>query len=93
MEGISSWWKARFGRQAHGGQQTQRLNRLLRTLAAINPALLAADSESQLFTNTCRTLVEQGGFSMAWVGLAEAATWHVRVACQSGFRHGYLESL
>jgi diguanylate cyclase (GGDEF)-like protein/PAS domain S-box-containing protein len=74
-------------------QGTRRLNRLLQTLGAINPALVGAESEPQLFANICRTLVEQGGFAMAWVGLAEPATRRVQVACQAGFAHGYLESL
>jgi diguanylate cyclase (GGDEF)-like protein/PAS domain S-box-containing protein len=74
-------------------QRTQHLNRLLRTLGSVNPALVGAGSESQLFANICRTLVEQGGFAMAWVGLAEPDTKRVRVACQSGFVHGYLENL
>jgi diguanylate cyclase (GGDEF)-like protein/PAS domain S-box-containing protein len=46
-----------------------------------------------LFAGVCRTLVEQGEFSMAWVGLADAATQRVQVACQSGFEHGYLDKL
>ncbi len=74
-------------------QVTQRLNRLLNTLAAVNPALMRAESEAQLFAGVCRALVEQGEFSMAWVGLAGAATRRVTVACQSGFAHGYLENL
>jgi len=74
-------------------QATQRLNRLLNTLGAVNPALVRAESEAQLFAGICRTLVEQGEFSMAWVGLADAATQRVTVACQSGFAHGYLENL
>jgi diguanylate cyclase (GGDEF)-like protein/PAS domain S-box-containing protein len=77
----------------HIEQRTQQLNRLLQTLGSINPALLGASTEPQLFANICRTLVEQGGFAMAWVGLAEPETKRVRVACQSGFAHGYLENL
>ena len=74
-------------------QDTQRLNRLLNTLGAVNPALVRAENEAQLFAGVCRTLVEQGEFSMAWVGLANAATQRVQVACQSGFQHGYLDKL
>jgi len=74
-------------------QGIQRLNRLLSTLGAVNPALVRAESEAQLFAGVCRTLVEQGEFSMAWVGLADAATQRVQVACQSGFEHGYLDKL
>ena len=74
-------------------QVTQRLNRLLNTLGAVNPVLVRADSEAQLFAGVCRTLVEQGEFSMSWVGLADAATQRVQVACQSGFQNGYLDKL
>ncbi len=70
-----------------------RLNRLLNTLGAISPALLAAKDETQLFAAICNTLVEQGGFSMAWIGFAIPETGRVRVAYQAGFAHGYLENL
>jgi PAS domain S-box-containing protein len=74
-------------------QDSQRLNRLLNTLGPVNPVLVRAESEAQLFAGVCRTLVEQGEFSMSWVGLADAATQRVQVVCQSGFQNGYLDKL
>jgi PAS domain S-box-containing protein len=70
-----------------------RMNRALRTLSACNQLLVRAPDEESLLEQTCRILVEQGGYRMAWVGFAEndeAKT--VRPVARAGFDEGYLES-
>jgi PAS domain S-box-containing protein/putative nucleotidyltransferase with HDIG domain len=46
-----------------------RLNRALRTLSAGNEALVRNDNEAALYSETCRVIVEIGGYRIAWVGI------------------------
>ena len=71
-----------------------RVNRALRVLSSCNQSLVHATSEGQLLTEICRTLVEAGGYRMAWIGFAEqdeAKT--VRPVAQYGFTDGYLDAI
>lgn len=47
----------------------RRTNRSLRTLSSCNQTLVRAASETELLDGMCAILVEEGGFSLAWVGL------------------------
>ncbi|MBZ0094845.1 MAG: HD domain-containing protein [Sulfuricella sp.] len=49
-----------------------RLNRMYRTISLGNQAMVHAADELELASEMCRVLVEEGGFSAAWVGYAEA---------------------
>jgi len=49
----------------------RRTNRALRTLSACNEALVRARDEDGLRREICRTLVETGGYRLAWIGEAE----------------------
>ncbi|MBZ5561981.1 MAG: PAS domain S-box protein [Acidobacteriia bacterium] len=72
-------------------QELARLNRSLRTLSECNQATVRGREESELLSNVCRILVQEGGYHLAWVGLAEhdeAKT--VRVAAQAGEGADYL---
>ena len=46
-------------------------NRTLRVLSACNQALVRATTATQLMESMCRILVEEGGFALAWIGMAE----------------------
>ena len=48
-----------------------RLNRTLKTLSRGNEALVRCSSEPELLKEMCRLIVEDGGYRMAWVGVAE----------------------
>lgn len=74
-------------------QRVLHLNRLLNTVVGINPALLSAKDEMQLYAATCDCLVEQGGFKMAWVGLAIPEDFRVQFAYQRGFDPEYFKTL
>ena len=47
------------------------LTRALRTLGLANQALVQASDETSLLVNTCRTIVDAGGYRLAWIGYAE----------------------
>jgi PAS domain S-box-containing protein len=71
-----------------------RANRALRTLSAVNGALIHASDEFQLLREMCRVAVEEGGYRMVWVGYAENnAEMTIRPVAQHGFEQGYLEAV
>ncbi|MFA7061983.1 MAG: ATP-binding protein [Pedobacter sp.] len=75
-------------------QALSRLNRSLKAYSECHQTLIRADNEMQLMQNICRTIVETGGYRVAWVGMAEkdeAKT--IRPVAQWGDNQGYLKNL
>ena len=69
----------------------ERVSRALKTRSECTQAMLRAGSEQDLMQQTCRLIVEEGGYLMAWVGLRLEDEAHtVRPAAQWGFEEGYL---
>jgi len=69
-------------------------NRALRVLSSCNQALVHAGDEQNLFHDVCRIIVDEGGYRLAWVGMAEHdAGKSVRPIAQYGFEEGYLDAL
>lgn len=61
----------------------KRLERDLRTITACNQAMVHAADESSLLLETCRSIVEIGGYRLAWAGFISqvvaqygSADWH-----------------
>jgi PAS domain S-box-containing protein len=70
-----------------------KLNRALLAISNCNQALLRADNEMQLLNDVCHTVMEIGGYRMAWVGYAENDLQKsVRPVAIAGIEDGYLES-
>ena len=68
-----------------------RLNRALRTRAAVNRALIHAVDETALLEEICRVAVADCGYRLAWIGYAEhdeART--IRPMAYAGFEDGFL---
>jgi len=61
----------------------RRANRALRTLSSGSEVLVHTASEAELLNQMCRTIVETGGYRMAWIGVPQPdANKSVRlVAC------------
>lgn len=51
-------------------RELKRLNRTLRVLSQCNEALVRAVDVAELLEAICRTVVETGGYRLAWVGMA-----------------------
>ena len=49
----------------------KRTNRALRTISAGNMVLIHSTNEPQLLDDMCQTVVELGGYRLAWIGFAE----------------------
>lgn len=72
----------------------EKLNRALRAYSECNQTLIRADNEIQLMQNICRTIVEAGGYRVAWVGIAEKDDEKsVKPIAQWGDTQGYLKNL
>lgn len=75
-------------------QRLQRLNRMYGTIRRCNHHMIRAQDEQSLAQNFCATMVEQGGYRMAWVGYAmhdEART--ILPFAYAGQESGYLKNL
>jgi PAS domain S-box-containing protein len=73
-------------------EELHRANQMLRAISDCNEVLIRAVDEESLIRDTCRIIVEMGGYRMAWIGYPvndEART--VRPAAAVGFEGGYLE--
>ena len=74
--------------------EQHRLNRALRLLSDCNIAVVHARNENQLLEELCRLLVNNGGYLMAWVGMAEQdAAKTVRPVATFGDETGYMENI
>ena len=73
-------------------QEYERLRRLYAALSQVNQAIVWATSREELFQRTCRALVEDGGFRMAWVGWTDPATRRLVPVAECGDEGKYLES-
>lgn len=74
--------------------QERQAVRSFRMLSRGNEAIALAAEETGLMQDICRILVEEGGWRLAWVGLAEEGPGkRVRPVAQTGFEHGYLEAI
>jgi PAS domain S-box-containing protein len=72
----------------------ERLNRALKAYSECHQTLIRADNEIQLMQNICRTIVEAGGYRVAWVGIAEKDDEKsVKPIAQWGDTQGYLKNL
>jgi len=78
-------------RRHQAEQEILRLNRALRTRAAVNHALSHASSESSLLEEICRVVVEDCGYRLAWVGFSEHdEAMTLRPVAYAGFDDGFL---
>ena len=65
-------------------EKTLYVNRLLKTISAVNQLLVAERDERILFSETCRIVVELGGFTGAWIGVPDPGSDTVRPVAVAG---------
>lgn len=89
MEAV---WKVVERREAE--DKERQAVRSLRMLSHCNKAIALAEEDAGLMREICRILVAEGGWRMAWVGVAEPGPdRRVRPVAQAGFENGYLEGI
>jgi PAS domain S-box-containing protein len=57
--------------QSQAESEMRRLNRALRTLSLCNTTLVHAENESELMSDICHILIDNGGYGFSWVGYAD----------------------
>ncbi len=72
-------------------QELRRLNRALKTVSACHQALVHATDEQQVLARLCESMVEVGGYRMAWIGFADAALEYIEPVAWAGHEAGYLD--
>ena len=78
-------------RRLQAEQEILRLNRALRTRAAVIYALSHALDETSLLEEICRVVVEDCGYRLAWVGYSEHdEAMTLRPVAYAGFDDGFL---
>ena len=72
------------GEPASPQLELRRLNRAYRALTLCNGHIIRAASEQALLDSLCQTLVDVGGYKMAWVGYPDGNRHRVRPAAVAG---------
>jgi len=71
-----------------------RVNRALKTVSASHKVLVRASDKAELLSEICRVIVQVGGYSLGWVGIASHDRKKtVRVVAQAGDTERYLETI
>lgn len=79
-------------RKAHE-KEIVRLSRLYAARSRVNQAIVRMPTRDKLFTKVCQTLVEEGGFRMAWIGWYEPETKLIVPVANWGDTDGYLDGI
>ena len=75
-------------------EKSHKLNRTLKALSRSSQIMMRASDVTKYAEDVCRIVVENCGYKMVWVGLAENDEGKsVRSIAYSGFEQGYLETL
>jgi len=74
--------------------ELQRLNRTLRLISRCNETLVRAKDCDSLLKDICERIVGDGGYALAWVGLADHDLSHrIEPAAFAGHNDGYLDGI
>ncbi len=74
--------------------ELKKLNRALKTISACNSVLIHSTSESELFEEICRIIIEVGEYYFTWIGLLDPLKEKfIDPVASSGHDEGYLDIL
>ena len=65
-------------------QKIARLSRIRVVMSAINSLIVRVRDRQELFNESCRIAVEQGGFGIAWIGVLNQVTLEITPAACAG---------
>ena len=86
------WFHRDITDKIRSKEQLERSNRALRTLSRGNHVVVHARSETELVRDMCRTIVEAGGYRMAWVGsVANDPLKSISASAVAGEGGGFLD--
>ena len=69
------------------------IGRLYRVLSRVDETIVRVHDRADLFAETCRIAVAEGGLRLAWIGLLDQEDAMVKPVAQYGYEQGYLENL
>ncbi|MFA4876990.1 MAG: PAS domain S-box protein [Methanoregula sp.] len=69
------------------------VNQLYSVLSATNKAIVHIHDKKRLLNEICRIVVDTGGFSMAWAGIANTKTHRIDPVGSSGPTEGFLDTI
>jgi PAS domain S-box-containing protein len=88
------WQKIQTSEQQEKESELRKVNRALKALGQSSEAMMRANNEKAYLEDVCKIIVEDCGYKMVWIGLAEEdAAKSVRPVAWSGFEQGYLDTL
>ena len=74
--------------------ELRKLNRTLQALSLSDRTFMHIENEAAYLDKICQIIVQKCGFSMAWIGYAEADEGQtIRPVSSAGFEDGYLQTL
>jgi PAS domain S-box-containing protein/diguanylate cyclase (GGDEF)-like protein len=73
-----------FLRRKDADERVKRLSRVHAVLSGINALIVRVRERDELFREACRIAVEQGGFKMAWIGIADRVAQKVVPVASAG---------
>ncbi len=74
-------------------QRIAYLNRVHAVLSGINSLIVRVRDRSTLFTGACRIALEQGGLSMAWIGMRDRSTDTLVTVATAGMNDEFRDAL
>jgi diguanylate cyclase (GGDEF)-like protein/PAS domain S-box-containing protein len=74
-------------------QRIARLSRIQAVLSGINSTIVRVRERGELFRESCRIAVQQGGFRMAWIGVVERGIMQALSVVWEGVNEGFLEQM
>ncbi|HDP88794.1 MAG TPA: EAL domain-containing protein [Thioalkalivibrio sp.] len=87
-------WRSDVTRAARAEGRLIKLNRALQTRRECDAILAAAEDEQRLCRDYCATIVDQGGYRMAWLGFGlKDPARRVQPVAAAGFEAGYMDTL
>jgi PAS domain S-box-containing protein len=75
-------------------EQALSLGRMYRMLSKVNEAVVrVVGDRDELFRQTCRIMMEEGDFLLAWIGLVDPTSRLIRAAAKYNLNDEYIENL
>ncbi len=68
------------------------LFQLYQALRMVSQTIFRAESPDELFEETCRIIVEVGGFSLAWIGMTSEPSVAIQPVAVAGDKTGYVKA-
>lgn len=74
--------------------ELKMMKRALKTLSSCHKVMVRSVNKEELLQDICRIIVEEGGYSMAWVGLAvDDKKKSIKLLAESGNSDGFFDNI